>query len=221
MKFYWINVDTQTKRAANMINQFNERKIENTRIDAVKPSIENPTKVDFERCCTFSHLKAIETFLDSKDDFALICEDDLSFEFEEFWDKSLEEIIQNAPNNWGIIQLAYILQSIEHKFKDKANYFNYKTLSVSGTLAYIINRKCAKSLVDVFKKRRHIPTADCFRTGIYASVEYYTSFNSFVYKYPMFTYPDNNDSLIGNSLSLHVASKKQQMQYLKKIRDCL
>ncbi len=216
MKFYWINVDTQTMRSDNMVKQFNERLIENTRIDAVKPSFENPKKVDFERCCTLSHLKAIETFLDSKDEYALICEDDLSFEFEEFWDKSLEEIIQNAPNNWGIIQLAYILQSIDYKFKDKAEYFNYKTLPISGTLAYIINRNCAKHLLDIFKKRRHIPTADCFRTGIYASVEYYTSFDSFVYKYPFFTYPDNNDSLIGNSLSLHVASKKQQILYLKK-----
>lgn len=216
MKFYWINVDTQTRRADNILKKFNERKLDHIRIDAIKPANENPTKVDYERCCTLSHLKAIETFLDSKDEYALICEDDLAFDFETFWDKTLDDIVQNAPNNWGIIQLAYILQNIEPKFKDKAEYFNYKTLSVSGCLAYIINRNCAKPLLEVFKKRRHIPTADCFRTGIYASVEYYTSFDSFVYKYPMFTYPDNNDSLIGNSLSLHVASKKQQMQYLKK-----
>ena len=216
MKFYWINVDTQTRRADNMVKQFNERLIENTRIDAVKPSNKNPKKVDYEICCTLSHLKAIETFLETEEQHCVICEDDLSFEFETFWKKTLDEIIQNAPNNWGIIQLAYILQSIDYKFKDKAEYFNYKTLPISGTLAYIINRNCAKHLLDIFKKRRHIPTADCFRTGLYASVEYYTSFDSFVYKYPMFTYPDNNDSFIGNSLSLHIASKKQQIQYLKK-----
>jgi len=216
MKFYWINVDTQTRRADNMVKQFNERKIEHTRINAVKPSNENPKKVDYERCCTLSHLKAIETFLETEEQHCVICEDDLSFEFETFWKKTFDEIIQKAPNNWGIIQLAYILQNIESKFKDKAEYFNYKTLSVSGTLAYIINRNCAKHLLDVFKKRRHIPTADCFRSGIYASVEYFTKFDSFVYKYPYFIYPDNNDSLIGNSLSLHVASKSQQIQYLKK-----
>jgi GR25 family glycosyltransferase involved in LPS biosynthesis len=199
-----------------MVRQFNERNVENTRINAVKPSNENPKKVDYEICCTLSHLKAIETFLETEEQHCVICEDDLSFEFETFWDKTLDDIVQKAPNNWGIIQLAYILQNIEPKFKDKAEYFNYKTLPVSGTLAYIINRNCAKHLIEIFKKRNYIPTADCFRSGIYASVEYYTSFDSFVYKYPMFTYPDNNDSLIGNSLSLHVASKKQQMQYLKK-----
>ena len=113
MKFYWINVDTQTMRSDNMVKQFNERHLENTRINAVKPSNENPTKVDYERCCTLSHLKAIETFLETEEQHCVICEDDLSFEFEEYWDKSLEEIVQKAPNNWGIIQLAYILQNIE------------------------------------------------------------------------------------------------------------
>ena len=216
MRYYWINVDSEIERADNMKTQFNDRKIDHIRIDAIKPSITNPSKVDYERCCTLSHLKAIKKFIEYKEDHAIICEDDLSFEFETFWKKSIDEIIQNAPTNWGIIQIAYILQNIEPKFKDKAEYFNYKTLPISGTLAYIINRNCAKHLLDIFKKRRHIPTADCFRTGIYASVEYYTSFDSFVYKYPFFTYPDNNDSLIGNSLSLHVASKKQQILYLKK-----
>ncbi len=218
MHFYYINVDSQKVRNQNMIKQFEERNIKYTRIDAIKPEKEQPSKVDYERCCTRSHIKAIETFLKNEDgNHCVICEDDLSFEFECFWTKPLEEIVKDAPNNWGVIQIAYILQNIEPKFNGRAKYFNYKDLSVSGTLAYIINRKCALEILNVFIKRNFLPTADCFRSGIYASVEYNTQFDSYIYKYPMFTYPDNNDSLIGNSIELHVASKKQQIRYLKSI----
>ena len=112
MHFYYINVDSQKVRNQNMIKQFEERNIKYTRIDAIKPEKEQPSKVDYERCCTRSHIKAIETFLKNEDgNHCVICEDDLSFEFECFWTKPLEEIVKDAPNNWGIIQIAYILQT--------------------------------------------------------------------------------------------------------------
>jgi len=60
------------------------------------------------------------------------------------------------------------------------------------------------------------PNADCFHGGIYAKVNLFTNKKTYTYKYPMFTYPDNNDSLLDNCIDLHVASKRQILQYLIK-----
>ena len=222
MKFFWINLDISETRRNNMIKQFNEENIDNYRVEAYHPLIDTSTRNcnGAENACLRSHIQAIFHFLmNTNDKYAIICEDDLSFEFKPYWNNTLEEVLEKAPRDWGIIQLAVILQSVEHKFKNKDLYIKYSEQPASSTLAYAIHRKCAMQLLHkyidgAFYKK--YPTADCFRGGIYARVNSNTEYTSYIYKFPMFTYPDNNDSLINNCLPLHIVSKRQVLNFLKK-----
>ena len=157
--------------------------------------------------------------MNTNDNYAIICEDDLSFELKPYWNNSLEEVLENAPRDWGIIQLAIILQAVEQKLKDKNLYFKYSEQPASSTLAYAINRKCAIQLLQKYidgSYHKRYPSADSFSGGIYARVNANTDFTSYIYKFPMFIYPDDNDSLINNCLPLHISSKRQVISFLKK-----
>ena len=160
--------------------------------------------------------------LDTNDEYGLICEDDLTFELKKYWKSNVEDVVKNAPSDWGIIQLATIIQNIEPKFKDKVIYFKWGEQKSSSCLAWVIHRKCAIKLLNNYLKEKNIyqfPTPDCFVSGIYQRVDKYTEYTSYTFKYPMFVYPDNNDSQLDNSLDLHKACKRQLIQYLEKHKD--
>lgn len=218
MKFFWINCEQHIERRKRMETIFDEKGIENYRVDAFVPKIK--TKVNLERACTISHFLAMSKFLLETDDmFAIICEDDLSFEFEKYWQMSLNDIPKKAPKDFGIIQLSCILQSIESKFKDKDLFFRYKDSQSSGTLAYLISRHAAGEIVTrmMHHNKLALPRADCFRSGIYTMCDRFCNdVFSYTLKFSIFTYPDENDSTIGNSIPLHVSSKKQQIQFFEK-----
>ena len=224
MKFFWINLDTSPGRKANMLREFKENGIrdeDHYRIEAYHSF--KDTRPDRENACIRSHIQAIFHFLmDTRDEVAIICEDDLTFEYKPYWKRSLEDVIKQAPSDWGAIQLAVILQKIDKRFSHRELYFNYNDDSTSSTLAYAINRKCAMELLPHYiaqSTKLNFPTADCFRNGIFARINKLTKLSSYTYKYPMFTYPNENDSQIQDSMALHIASKKHVTQYLKKYND--
>lgn len=64
-----------------------------------------------------------------------------------------------------------------------------------------------------------VPVIDCFSNGVYSMVDKHTEYISYTYKYPMFIYPDINDSQLDNSLDLHKACKRQLLQYLEKNKE--
>ena len=218
MKFFWINCEQHIERRKRMETIFDEKGIENYRVNAYFPT--DKTKVNLERACTTSHFLAMSKFLlETNDPHAIICEDDLTFEFEKYWQMSLNDIPKKAPKDFGIVQLSCILQSIEPKFKDKDPFFRYKDCQTSGTLAYLISRHAASEIVTrmMHHNKKALPRADCFRSGIYMLCDKFCNdIFSYTLKYPMFTYPDENNSTIGNSISLHVSSKKQQIQFFEK-----
>jgi len=219
MKYFWINLDSALHRREMIEKEFTDNNIEHTRVIAYQSP--NKTKIGYENACTRSHIQAIMHYLlTTNDEYALICEDDTTFELKPLWKNSVEYIVDNAPNNWGIIQLATILQGIESKFSDKELYFKYSEQKTSSTLAYVIKRQCAIKLINLYLKNNDIyktPPLDAFNGGIYDNVDKYTEYTTYTYKYPMFIYPDDNDSSIGNSLDLHITSKRQLLKYLHKM----
>ena len=60
-----------------------------------------------------------------------------------------------------------------------------------------------------------LPTADG-KLGIYGNANINTSYTAYTYKYPMFTYRDNNDSQLDNCLNNQKASKRQVTGFLVK-----
>jgi hypothetical protein len=216
--YYWINLDSAKSRYNNMISEFEKNGITNhTRIPAY-PSIGETKRLKENACCR-SHLQAVMHFLlKSNDPYALICEDDLTFELKQYWKKSVEEVVNEAPNDWGIIQLATILQRLEEKTGKMDTYFKWSDQRSSSCLAWVIHRKCAVDLLNTYLSQKNIyefATPDCWSSGVYIRVDKYTKYTSYTYKYPMFVYPDDNDSQLDNSLALHVACKREVIQFLK------
>ena len=222
MKYYWINLENADIRRNNILKEFSDNNITNHyRVNAYTSPIKN--KRHYENACYRSHIQAMTHFLlDTNDEYGLICEDDLTFELKKYWKSNVEDVVKNAPSDWGIIQLATIIQNIEPKFKDKDIYFKWGEQKSSSCLAWVIHRKCAIKLLNNYLKEKNIyqfPTPDCFVSGIYQRVDKYTEYTSYTFKYPMFVYPDNNDSQLDNSLDLHKACKRQLIQYLEKHKD--
>jgi len=207
--FYWINLDKDVDRRKYMDSLFSEHNIKNIRIPAI---LGGPTKTEKEVACTQSHIKAIKTFLETpNDEFAIICEDDLSFDYKPYWKKSLQDIINDAPKDWEIIQLGLICNVLDGDFYNvKTDYISHKLRKYWSTICYVINRKSAEKIINVkVDPHNKIYVADEL---LYSSVKTYT------YKYPMFTYRDNNDSNIHpDHLKIHIKSKEMIKNYLKKM----
>lgn len=199
--FYWINLEKCVDRRENMINMFNEHDIKNVRIDAI---LGGPTDHDKDVACTKSHIKAIQTFLKSGDEVGVICEDDLTMEYKKYWRCDLDEVIAKAPKDWEVIQLSIIVHPlVYHLIINSAttNYIRYHPW-VCGALCYIINRKGAEKLTQ--------PVTPMAEHYVFGNLKAYT------FKYPMFTYPYDNDSTIHPThLSSQMKSKKLITNYLK------
>ena len=208
--FYWINLEKSINRRNNMQTLFNDYHLKNQRIDAILG--DDTTPITREIACALSHRKAIKTFLKSNEDYGIICEDDLSMEYLPYWRENIDDVIKNAPNDWEVIQLAVITFYFFDKKLEyaKTNYIpNYllygNALCYSSCLCYIINKKGAFKLT--FLDKNTIKCAEPF---------VYTNTKTYVYKYPMFTYPSNNDSFIHTShLESHEFSKNIITYYLK------
>ena len=207
--FYWINLNRDITRKNYMETIFKEHNIKNIRIPAILGS---PTEADKELACTQSHIKAIKTFLEtSNDDIGIICEDDLSFDYKPYWRKSIENIIKDAPKDWEIIQLGIIIDNnLDQEFyNNSTDYIKHKPRKYWSMICYAINRKSAEKInnVQVNKENEYLRVADLFL---------YSHFKTYTYKYPLFTYRDNNDSTIHpNHLSIHVRSKEIIHKFLQ------
>lgn len=80
MKYLWINLDNAVTRRNNLLKEFADNNItDHYRVNAYH-SVDD-TKRSKESACCRSHLQALTHFLlNTNDEYALICEDDLTFE---------------------------------------------------------------------------------------------------------------------------------------------
>jgi GR25 family glycosyltransferase involved in LPS biosynthesis len=86
MDAYWINLDNRKDRASQCLNQLSENGIKGFRVPAVSRSevgivqdTENQHYFQGIIACRMSHMKALNLFLSSNEDFGLILEDDFMF----------------------------------------------------------------------------------------------------------------------------------------------
>jgi GR25 family glycosyltransferase involved in LPS biosynthesis len=211
---YWINLDRSVDRRKNMETNLKNFKTKQKRIQATDALLIdddklyskfinhgefNRTKIEY--AVLHSHLKTIEEFAHSSYQTALIFEDDISLEYVPLWDKKLSEIIKEAPKDWDIIMLAYVFI---YKLNSLYTFNTYG--KISSCLSYIINKNSAKKLINMIKKdNKYI----LYNNRIHTADDYiYSLLNTYAYKYPYFTYPDNNDSTIHPyQLSYHSYAK--------------
>ena len=140
-------------------------------------------------------------FWNSNKTNSLILEDDMTLEFKPYWETSLTEYITRAPNNWDILQLCYISNSIP-----PTTYSIWKPIYFS-TGAYVINRKGANKIMKMYINNNwHLPKTQSHNADslIYNLCIVYTS------RIPFFIYPTVNDSEIHEThIPFHNKSKKQ------------
>ena len=181
--FYWINLDTATDRYKNMTNIFKNHNINHHRISAIRGG---PDQYNKEIACTKSHMKAIQTFYNSNEDVGIICEDDLTMEYQQYWRQNLTDVVKNSPTDWEILQLALIpCYCTNSKICSCFPFANVKCSNnlyipfhpwFSSALCYVINRKGAAKIT----LSKNAPTNIAERY-IFGQV------NTYTYKYPKFT----------------------------------
>lgn len=223
---YWINLDRSPDRRKNMEKMLQTIDISNQRISAIDGKNEkiydmidtnNYDSTDSEYGCLMSHLQAVRTFEKSNNSIALILEDDCTLELKKYWDGSFDqkinEIISNAPKDWEIIMLSYIVE-LNHPLNNWSNDEKYIRFDsgIYSTLSYLINKKGAKKLID------DCDNLSCYKDNVYllnskaqhkADHYIYKNTITYCYKYPLFIY-DNEDSTIHDDhLNFHKQNKER------------
>jgi GR25 family glycosyltransferase involved in LPS biosynthesis len=208
-KFYYINLDRSPERKERIEKMFHQHKLHFQRIQAVdgKELTSWDERLNpYEQGCTLSHLKAIEEFYKSGEEMAIICEDDMTMEFFPYWNKPIKNVIGSAPSDWEIILLGYIIWP--HNYKHLQNLYNpFMPIIYNSTLSYLINRSGAEKILTnhtLETPNLHLYT----KIRPVADVIIYDIVKTYVYKYSLFTYPDNNSSTIHDHHSdFHTVSK--------------
>ena len=220
---YWINLDRSIDRRKRMVKVLKNFNIKNKRIKASDGKLEsdediygkficdNFVNTKLEYACLLSHLNTIKEFANSNYETALIFEDDISLEFSIYWDKSLTEIISEAPKDWKIIMIGYIYnKQLINLYTDNTNNINNKKKDqIWSAIAYIINKKGANELLNkIIKNNKYNISSMKYHEADYFI---YKNIKTYTYKYPYFTYPYNNDSTLNNNLKLLNSLKKNTL----------
>ncbi len=229
LMFYWINLDRAPQRRKRMEEEFKKRNIPNKRITAIdglntdlRPYLDksipqtNIGKHRYEIAASLSHLKALQAFVNDGADIGIICEDDVSFEYESLWKRSLKDQIAEAPSDWCVLQLGLTINIPKewHTIMAANLTYHQRKMHWYSALAYAVRRSYAVSILtehsipcegDKFYcdlKVKNIEHVQSERIVIGVGTGRYT-----VYP-PVFTYPSHNNSFIHpNHLRLHENSK--------------
>jgi hypothetical protein len=148
---YIINLARRTDRKQIAIKNLKDYGVENyTFIDAIDAEKDDLSKMfiggkdatSSEIACTLSHLKAIKTWLDnSNTKYAIIMEDDFSFETVEYWNQDWGNFLNSINSEYDILQLCIINYNLK---------FNLHTRLEDDFSAcvYLIKRDFAKFMID-------------------------------------------------------------------------
>ena len=133
-----------------------ELKLPHDNFSSIKYSLLHGKKSNLgELGCYLSHLKVLKTFIESEENYALVCEDDIKI------DSEIKEIVDKALNSdidFDLLRLSggsnpsiekgipVKLRQLTDKYHLALN-FGFK----SGTGSYLINRKAAEAILKKLK----------------------------------------------------------------------
>src|SRR5437899_710072 len=169
-----------------MILQFNNRGLRDKLefVDAVtKDQFKNNNDyTNAQHACFASHLKALKTFLDTRAEVCIVCEDDLLIH--KNFGNLCSELIDNLPDDIKLCSLSYFPINIK-LFKSSGknpslnNVYYVGPKAIWGTQMYYITKTYAKECVEAYDKPG-------FGTSSGASSEAITRFvNSYVAPIPL------------------------------------
>ena len=174
---YVINLDRSVDRMERFKESFESFPIPFIRVPAVDGknlsfSVENYDAFTFfvqvgrwphpnEIGCYFSHLKALEMFLESEKEFALICEDDATAIPESY--EVVKQAIVNSQS-WDLLRLygGRAKTSFAYQVLTSAHHLCTSITNMSGAVAYIVKRRAAEALV-----RKLLPITDLYDSVLF------------------------------------------------------
>jgi GR25 family glycosyltransferase involved in LPS biosynthesis len=216
---YLINLKDHTHRLDNAKQEFKKYGIKNyTVIEAIDGRANDlsgiiegkyPKLRPSEIGCVASHIKALKTWLESSDsDYAIIMEDDFSFDTVQYWPFDWEYVKNNIPNNADIVQLVMIKNDpIKFNLHKKETFSNLNKMYYEwSTACYIIKRSYAKNLVKLHYVNNKYKLSSHGYVNQAADVILYALGNS--YSMPLFTHIlDAKHSINASHDSFHTKSK--------------
>lgn len=177
-KVIYINLDRRMDRKNNLINEldrinYNGRIERLSAIDAKKLNFDlMPTNLFTKESikmatdkteglysymtkggigCALSHKMVYEKILAGDDEYVLILEDDIWFD--DNFNIKLEQTLKKIGNNYDILWLGY------HSKSTKTEYVELDVPeTLYGLFGYIINKKAAKKLIEIFPITMQIDT---------------------------------------------------------------
>ncbi len=164
MDCYFLNLDRSSERLERFLESFTPLGLNLIRVSAVSgDSIEFPhpeySEQGYRLChgkrtipnevgCYFSHLKALRAFLDTDQEHALICEDDVSAQ------PDLIDVLHDAlryRKYWDILRLNGLRVPVQVSIATLSDERHRLTVPLTwygGTGAYMLNRKAAERLIE-------------------------------------------------------------------------
>lgn len=195
---YVINLKSRTDRREYIEKELNNNGLSNyTIIEAVDGTSTNWDDIVFERNlmslsdselgATISHLSTIKKWFETSDsEYAIIIEDDLSFETVKYWDFTFKEFIDSIKKRYEILQFCII-----HNFNVNTSLHIREHRDWSAA-CYLITRQRAEQLINKY-----------FIDGKYVLPKDYTALADFIiyngarcYSKPLFTYSINFETSI-------------------------
>ena len=154
---YYINLDRSIERKESIEKHFydfniiNYKRIkaidikENQDLSFLKNGLPRNLK-PVEAAVVYSHIKAIKEFLSSNNEWAIICEDDVSLSFSKYWSFSWNDFFLRIPNNANIVQLAISTRGT----KPFDFHLHQRTFWDFNCTAYLINKKQAADIINKY-----------------------------------------------------------------------
>lgn len=106
--------------------------------------------------CAISHYEIIKDISkDNNNNIYIILEDDINFK--KNFISNVKEVIKKAPKDWDIIYIGYGPISDDYKNKKINNNF-FRTNRIHGTFGYILNKKGASKILNIFPIKYQIDT---------------------------------------------------------------
>lgn len=159
---YLINLKDHTHRLNNAKKEFKKYNIKNYKvieaIDGRNTDLSNilvgsyPNLTSSEIGCITSHIKTLHYWLETSDsEYAIIMEDDFSFDTVQYWHWDWDYVVNNIPKDADIVQMVMIKNDpIKFSLHKKEPFNKNNVMSYSwSTACYLIKRSYAKKLVDL------------------------------------------------------------------------
>lgn len=224
---YLINLKDHTHRLKNAQKEFKKYNVTNyTVIDAVDGRNNDlsglilgdyPRLTPSEIGCVMSHIKALNHWLETSDsEYAIIMEDDFSFDTVQFWQWDWEYVKNNIPKDADIVQLIMIKNDpVTFSLHKKQPYDKRANMTYSwSTACYLIKRQYAQNIVDLhYSKQKYRLPHHGYKNQA-ADVILYSLGNA--YSMPLFTHILDIDNSINKKHSaFHVKSKQNIDEWWK------